>query len=612
VPLRPRHPRFRSSAGGGIINDIWDWFHRGRFIIATIAVILPVVVLTNNKAILARWHRLHPVPEATRLVSTGIVTQRDTGILLRACREQPDRPDLLRALAESCAATDPAQARRCYDRLAKLGATTDADAANHALLLAKLQAYSDAEAALSHLKPEAENNPAVHRAWVLVRCAAGDFKRAAESLDALLAIVPDDAATCLQAAEFAARQSAADAMAARLEKRSIDALALKADSAPASEIDPLVAQLIALPLRNKDVRTRASRLLNALPEANLEQKLAATLLRHPSSLSGPEQEAFATEFLGQIKNSGGLSAEVKGRVAALLQRQHQHALVVALIAPEESYTESSLFDRRYDSLLQLGQWRDAIAMTRDVRAPKPTHGEHLISALDRLDRDPRNSTATNGVLAEALREACEEKSTLACYTVGCVALEMRMPQIATEAFAHATDLSTHRDQTVDDIINTSRRSGLPVAAVLYSIQRSGVAGVPSDFIQRQLCYLRLVAGQQIPAAREFITRQSLAGGDDPQLRLLQALSEYREGRFAEVLRLLVPLPNHRWQQGEAAVIASLVSSAGSFERCAALIGQIDPARIFPEERAMLEPWRARLMIEQNPALAPQKLQASNP
>ena len=598
----PRKTRF----GGEFVTDVWEWFHRHRFIIAAIAVILPSVVLTNNKAIIARWRQRHPVPEAHRIISSGTVTLRDVTLLKRACNEQPDRPDLLRALAKACIDSEPAQARRCYDRIVKLGATTDDDAANHALLLARMQAFTDASAVLGKLRPDAENNPAVHRARLLVRCASGDFPNAAQSLDSLLAITPDDAATCLDAAESAARKSAPDAIVSRFEKRAIDALLARSEKAGMPELEPLISKLLDLPLRDQESRRRASSLLSTLPEPRPEYSLASAVLRH----SGGTQPELREAFQSEVHRLGGLSANAKMLTSAFLQRQHQHALVLELIAPAESYLEPALFECRLESLLALGQWREASVMSRDERAPKLSRSDRLLASLDRLDRAP-DPIVANTLLGEALAEAREEKHPVACYTIGCVALEMKLGNLASDAFACAIALSPQRDQTIEDIVNTSRRGGMPVAGVLNAIFQSGAASAASDSVQRQLCYLRFLSGQQIPAANAFVEKQKTNSPNDPYFRLLQAFSEYRSGRFNEVLHLLIPLPRYRWQQGEAAVIASLICSAGSFDHCAGLISQIDTTRIFPEERALLEPWRTRLSLEKNPALAPEKLQASN-
>ena len=73
---------------------------------------------------------------------------------------------------------------------------------------------------------------------------------------------------------------------------------------------------------------------------------------------------------------------------------------------------------------------------------------------------------------------------------------------------------------------------------------------------------------------------------------------------------LMPLPQHAWHQGEAAVIASVMASAGQFDRSAGLIQKIDFSRLFQEERALIEPWRTRLALGDDDAQ--RKLQASNP
>jgi hypothetical protein len=58
----------------------------------------------------------------------------------------------------------------------------------------------------------------------------------------------------------------------------------------------------------------------------------------------------------------------------------------------------------------------------------------------------------------------------------------------------------------------------------------------------------------------------------------------------------MPLPDYCWHQGETAVIIGILCSAGGADQCRPLARTIDPAKLFPEERAMMEPWLTRLSL----------------
>jgi hypothetical protein len=85
------------------------------------------------------------------------------------------------------------------------------------------------------------------------------------------------------------------------------------------------------------------------------------------------------------------------------------------------------------------------------------------------------------------------------------------------------------------------------------------------------------------------------------LRFLEALALHKTGANAgEAASLLVPLPRHRWHQGEAAVIASILASSGQIDRSAPLAAQIDATQLFAEENALFSPWQARFNMNADP------------
>ena len=80
------------------------------------------------------------------------------------------------------------------------------------------------------------------------------------------------------------------------------------------------------------------------------------------------------------------------------------------------------------------------------------------------------------------------------------------------------------------------------------------------------------------------------------LRFLEAFALHQQGNHSDAASLLIPLPQHRWHQGEAAVLASIIASAGKIDHSSSLIQQIDPSQLFPEEHTMFAPWLNRVSI----------------
>ena len=96
------------------------------------------------------------------------------------------------------------------------------------------------------------------------------------------------------------------------------------------------------------------------------------------------------------------------------------------------------------------------------------------------------------------------------------------------------------------------------------------------------------------AARAIVRNRRQLEPQNVYLRFLEALAMHKTGANAsDAASLLVPLPRHRWHQGEAAVIASILASSGQIDRSAPLAAQIDPAQLFAEEKSLFTPWQAR-------------------
>jgi len=53
---------------------------------------------------------------------------------------------------------------------------------------------------------------------------------------------------------------------------------------------------------------------------------------------------------------------------------------------------------------------------------------------------------------------------------------------------------------------------------------------------------------------------------------------------------LIPLPNHQWHQGEAAVIVSIMASGGLLDQTLPLVTAIKKNNLFREEKELVTPW----------------------
>ncbi|MDB6005431.1 MAG: hypothetical protein JWR15_2418 [Prosthecobacter sp.] len=204
-------------------------------------------------------------------------------------------------------------------------------------------------------------------------------------------------------------------------------------------------------------RTHMAQILRNLPGTPVQHRLAAVRFALPNQLSTADEIQFRTDYQNEIAWSGGLSADDKENIAAYLQAQSEHALVTTLISDREALTEPKLFSRRFDSLLELGNWREAGAMNAAHEAPMLPHSRALAQALATLQNRMSRNYAVEVILNEALTASQRENRALDCYATGCAALDHTLPNLAATAFATALDISTDRAKTMQAIVRSARQ-----------------------------------------------------------------------------------------------------------------------------------------------------------
>jgi len=583
--IRPKHIRFRSG-------DPFDRFAALRYLVIAISVITPAVILLTSDFTPGLVHhewKADPMAEVRRCLVEG--HSRSGIVSLKAEIEAtPGDAKLLRALAALAADAAPAEARRAYHKLNSLGLATPADSAGHAALLARLHDFTGAKAILSNLPKEAQSIPQAQFAWLAVWREAGDFSAAATALEKLLESSPDEASL---AVDLLRRASQAPAETRhRIEASLVRSLAHLMNAGRARDVLAMASTLTGLPVTHSVHRMHLGQILRNLPGQSVEHRLAAVRFGYAAELPATDEVQLRSDYQNEIAWSGGLSADEKDRVASWLQGQSEHRMVIALISAREAVAEPQLFARRFESLLEEGLWRDAGAMVADPESPPLPHSRILAQTLATLQQRASRQFAVEMLLGEAIGACREENRPLDCYAVGVAALDHQLPTLAATAFATALDISKDRAKTMKAILRSARPGRLPLNTFLRSL--IGSPAMHDDSIQEQLIYLSLLADQKTDAMLAIVRNRRQLEPRNVYLRFLEALAMHKTGANAtDAASLLVPLPRHRWHQGEAAVIASILASSGQIDRSAPLAAQIDPAQLFAEEKSLFTPWQAR-------------------
>ena len=588
-PMPAKTLRFKSM-------DPFERFRWIRYVVVVLSIATPTLMLIriHQSKIVQRiydWNS-DPVAQARRCMAAGRASEA-LAPLQFACARSPGSPDLMRALAAVGMEVSPSEARRCFHKLEQLGLATSDDRASHAMLLAKLHDFAGAKAVLSRVPPDAQDLVAVQRAWLAIRREAGDFAAAADTLDKVIAMAPDDVDACLELAAAASKITTAPEVQERIQKHLLSGLSRWMNNGKAQMVLERAPRLVTLPFVGVTCRTQAAQVLRNLPGQPAEYRVAAVRLGFPTELGVTEEQALRRAFQDEIVWGGGLSAEDKDHVAAYLQQQHEHDLVAELIAQPEALTEPRLYQRRLESLLELGRWREAGAMSAAYGAPRVTHSRNMMQALAVLQDPGGRAFMAERLLLDSLACARDERSAVDCFATGCAAIDHSLVNLASSAFAAALDFSSDRRSTMDSIIRVTRGKTMPLATLLRAFEGSNA--LHDDSIQNQLIYLSLLSGHQVDAMQDVIHARRADAPEDVYLRFLESFALHQQGKFAQAAQLLVPLPKYRWHQGEAAVIASVIAAAGNFDRSSGLLAQIDTTLLFQEEKALVEPWHQRLI-----------------
>ncbi len=586
---RPKSLRFRSG-------DPFDRFAALRYLVVAVSIITPAVILLTSDftpgAVHHDW-RADPMAEVRRSLLEGQSRSALTS-LKAAIDASPGDAKLLRALATLAADSAPAEARRAYHKLNSLGLATHADSAGHAALLARLHDFTGAKAILSNLPKEAQSIPQAQFAWLAVWREAGDFTAAATALEKLLETSPDEASLAADLLRRANSAGAETETRHRIEAGLVHSLAHLMNAGRGRDVLAMASTLTGLPVTHNVHRMHLGQILRNLPGQSVEHRLAAVRFGYAAELPTTDETQLRSDYQNEIAWSGGLSAEEKDRVAGWLQGQSEHRMVIALISAREAVSEPKLFARRFESLLEEGLWREAGAMVADPESPPLPHSRILSQTLATLHQRASRQFAVEMLLSEAVSATREENRPLDCYAVGVAALDHHLPTLAATAFATALDISKDRPKTMRAILRSARTGRLPLNTFLRSL--IGSPAMHDESIQEQLIYLSLLADQKTESMLAIVRNRRQLEPQNVYLRFLEALALHKTGASGEAASLLVPLPRHRWHQGEAAVIASILATSGQIDRSAPLAAQIDATQLFAEENALFAPWQSRFSM----------------
>jgi hypothetical protein len=218
---------------------------------------------------------------------------------------------------------------------------------------------------------------------------------------------------------------------------------------------------------------------------------------------------------------------------------------------------------------------------------------------------PQNLAAK--VLSQALDESADRQHLSACNAVGFAALDHELFKIAAKAFGIAIEKSSTAACPLDEYLTAARNSGAAAAEAMKVITARSRTATDAA-LKKQSIYLSLLCGDHLERAAMELAELGGSKSGDPYLQFLDAFMRFRFGDFSGAVDKLVPLPKHRWRQGEVLVISSVLAAGGKLREAAELSDKVSGKGLFPEELdlfrgAQQEPAASGLLTIVSPAAA---------
>lgn len=486
----------------------------------------------------------------------------------------------LRRLAALCLESDPTMARRCFHQLETRNLASEEDRCAHAALLARLHDFTGARAVLGGKPgPSQTLSPLMRSTWIKLWTESGDYVSAAGALESISNCGLPEADLALDTARAAYEAKAPSDVLGRLEARAITILQAALLGGAESQLGLRIDQLLTLPLEGKDQRQQAAALISRLSKPTVEQRLGLVRLNFPHRPNPAEKETLRQALRQALTACGALPVSEKAGVANFFILQNEQELVLELVSRLEANTDRTLFNRRISAVLSLGDWREAGRMASAPGAQPVPWARSLMHAAASLLQTGEARLTVESLLSSVITEALLEKRWQSAYTASKMALDHKQHGMAMRAFEAALRLAPEKSEMLQLVTSAARQYHAPVNIVrMAALDALRENEEPS--VRLQLAYLNALVGSTTEAPAD----------NSPESIFVRAFQSYQKGELHDAIEILVPLPRHRWHQGQAAVIASILASGGQLDASRPLLEQIDPQQLFEEERQIVQPW----------------------
>lgn len=572
------------------------WWPMVRYLVIVAALLAPIVTLRYGATVKSQMAEWQASRQTARILASLENQPNPAAIdqLVPVLQKHPSQPALIRKLAWLASDQHPHQAITLFYRLHDLDSASFDDQLQLGRLLVKTDRHALGQEIFGRLMQE---QPSAHEPWIECGHAAlavGDPLKAETAYQQALMLQPASADCLIALAQMLQTQSPPET-----GSRATDALLSLAsghlESGNTAEFSKITTALTTLPRLSPAQKVRFLKLTTNPAICPIEVQLARPCMEAPDQLSTEDREKLTSLWSRHLAKADSAS---RSRGLRWLQNLGEHDFVIAVTDRPSLYEDGSELTLRLLSLL--GTHRNDLA-SRLVAHPKAGFSRlhpQILAAFDAFRTQPQQ---TLGLVLKRLFQDSEPalQSAEACYVIGMLALNTGTPDLALSALTRAVELIPSWTLPAEPLLVAARKSGQGIDQVLEGLRN--ISHLPaSNALRKRLAYLKLLACQDLAATAAEIQSLHAAFPGDPFVRLLAAFGRYKKRDFAAAVKDLLPLPNYKWHQGEAAVIVSIMASGGLLDQTQPLVKVIKPSHLFPEEKELVTPWLDRLVVNASP------------
>jgi tetratricopeptide (TPR) repeat protein len=586
--VRLRFPSFESHSS--------SW-HALVTLTVVLSCLLPILTFRYAeplKARIASWQANRQTQEIIAQASSASASET-LSRLVPVLQDHSAQPDLLRSIAHSAGKQQPEHAISLFYRLRALGHATLQDELELGRLLGRSGRHSHGQDVFAILM---QKNADSVEPWIECGNTAllqGDRVKAQTAFQHVVDTDPKNAQA--QIALTKALHNSSDAAAAvQSTDRLMDLAANFITQLDWTQANLICTALTHLPHLNPEQKQRFLTLTQQVPHFSLEVLLARECMDAPPSLDHDQLVALRLRWKRHL-DSPSLAPADRTRGLRWIQNLGDHDFILDSTPNAVAFDDPSLLMTRLISLLSIGQWDAANQLMAHPKASMTALEPHILDAFNTF----RTTTgaARHARLGNLLAKSESSRQAETSYVLGMLSLASGSYDLGTHALTRAIEANPSWSLPADSLLFAARKINRDGGSILASLQH--LARLPISInLRKRIAYLELLNGQNLPATEREIAALAQATPSDPVVRMLVAFARYKQSDLTGAVKSLIPLPQYRWHQGEAAVILSIMASGGCLDQTAPLATSIKKDGLLREEREMVTPWLNALALQPAP------------